>query len=149
MVNYMRKFLLFLLLFLFNFNASALDLYVSKRDIDSYSYITDCDFSLYDQDNVLVDSWVATENTHFIPNISSGSYVLVERPIVDDSFDENLSVFHEFDVSDSSLSVVLYNKKIDTPRNLGYNYSSFFIGCSFMFFGVFLLYIGFRKFYYF
>ena len=145
----MKKLFFILMFFMFFESVSANSLYVSKKDIDTEDYVSDCDFLLYDENNVVVDAWIAEDNTHEVSNIKNGSYTLVERPKIDSAFRNELSVFHDIDINDNSLQVVLYNRKIDTPRNLGVDFNDFMIGCSFIFLGIFFLYVGCRKFYYF
>lgn len=138
--------ILFLIIFIDTVNAS--NLYISKRDIDTQDYVSDCDFLLYDENNVIVDAWIANNETHEIKDVKDGIYKLVERPKTNESFSNELSVFHEIDVKNESLSITLYNNKIETPRNLGIEYNTFFIGCSIIFLGIAFIYIAYRKFYY-
>ena len=143
--GFMKK-IIVLIIFLTNINnIYAQNLYVSKRDIDTQDYVQDCDFLLYDENNTIVDAWIQNDDTHVINNIEVGKYKLVERPKIDNTFSNELSVFHDIDITDNSLEVVLYNNKIETPRNLGVNINEFTTGCAIIFLGIALIYIGYRK----
>ena len=142
----MKKLIIILSLILID-NVSASNLYVSKRDIYTKDYINDCDFLLYDENKVVVDAWIQDNNTHEVTDIKNGTYILEERPKIELGNRDNLSVFHEIDINNNSIELVLYNSKIETPRNLDYNLNLFTIGCFIIFFGILIIYIGYRKYY--
>lgn len=139
----MRKLLFFMFLFLFSFNVKAGEVHISKRNIDSNDYANDCDFLLYDSSGNIVDSWIQDNMVHII-NVPIGTYTLVERPFIMDSFSDEMSVFHSLDISsDDIVEFTLYNKKIATPRNLCFHNMSF-CGILLIVFG--LLVVNNRKF---
>lgn len=112
----------FLVLFFYSFNVYSLsDLYISKKDIDTLEYITDCDFKLLDSSDNVVDSWVCSDNVKYVSNISNGFYKLVSRPLVNDVFSDELSDEYSFYVKDNVLEMTFYNNKIGVPSNLSLN----------------------------
>ena len=140
----MKKiFFLILLFFLVDVNAMGV-VYISKKDIDTNEFISDCDFLLYDSTGNVVDSWIQNNDVH-VSSIPVGSYTLVERPKIMDSFNDNLSKTYNINVdNDDIFEFFLYNKKISTPRNLSFNFSNIFCYV-FLFLGFFLIFIS-RKF---
>lgn len=138
----MKKFV-FIFLFFLCFDVKGADIYIAKRDIDSNIYVNDCDFVIYDSSGNVVDSWVQ-DNSYHVSYLEDGIYTLVERPIISDTFNDSLSNSYKLNVFDNkSFEFNLYNKKIDTPRNLGIGYN-YFYGVLFILFGV--LFINFCKF---
>lgn len=142
----MKK-LLFLILFFFFIDVNAMGVvYISKKDIDTNEFVSDCDFLLYDSTGNIVDSWVQDDSIH-VSNIPVGSYKLIERPFIIDNYSDGMSSSYDISVSDDDIfELVLYNKKIPTPRNLSFSsnilYSVLFFGI-----GLFLIFIS-RKFNY-
>ena len=147
----MKKIILILTFFLITCNVYASDftsLYISKKDINTQEFITDCDFLLYDSDNNIVDAWIAGYNVHEINGIKKGIYKLVERPLIGNSFNDELSVFHEIDIdSDDITEIVLYNNKIDTPRNLSFNTYYAAVGITIFFIGFIITHLTYCKYY--
>ena len=141
----MKKFfLIFFAFFLFSSNVLGV-LYVSKKDIDTDDFINDCDFLLYDSYGNIVDRWSQDNSVH-VSNISGGIYKLVEIPSVLDGMD--IGSYQSYDLKiDDVLEVILYNQKIDTPRNLGASFS-FLSGFVILFIGYILIFFS-RKFNYF
>lgn len=121
----MRKiFLIFLFFIIFDVHAS--DIYISKRDKDTYDFVHDCDFLLYDSFGNLVDSWVQGNEVH-VSSVEKGVYSLVERPLSVGFFNSDLNKVYKLDVSsDDDFQVTLFNKEIDTPDNLGSNNNYFY-----------------------
>lgn len=113
------------------------DLYISKKDVETKEYFTDCDFQLFDSNNVVVESWNCNVETKYVSNLSNGFYKLVSRPLINGTFNDELSDIYSFYVKDDILELTFYNNKIDTPDNLNYNnnyYLGFFvIICGFLF----------------
>ena len=144
--DFMKK-IIFLFLFLVSFDVKALGVvYISKKDLDTNEFISDCDFMLYDSYGNVIDSWIQNDDVH-IASIPVGSYKLVERPKVMDSFSDGLSKTYDINIdNDDIFEFVLYNKKIATPRNLRFKVS-FFYGLLFLLFGLILISIS-RKFNY-
>ena len=142
----MKK-IIFLLIFLFSFNIKAMGVvYISKKDIDTNEFISDCDFKLYDSSGNIIDSWIQNNDVH-VSNIPVGSYKLVERPMILDSFSDGLSKSYDINIdNDDIFEFVLYNKKIVTPRNLNFKVNVIYGFCFFLL-GLFLICIS-RKFNY-
>lgn len=149
----MKKIILCLFLFLFIFKVEAsnyTDLYVSKKDVNTQDYMTDCDFLLYDSDDNIVAAWVASDSTYHISNIKKGTYKLIERPLIESSFNDYLSKIYMINInSDEAMEITLYNKKIETPRNLGSNncllYGFLFICLGFLIIILNYININFKK----
>ena len=132
------KSFLFVFLFFFCFDVKCADIYIAKRDIDSNIYVNDCDFVIYDSSGNVVDSWVQ-DNSYHVSNLKDCIYTLVERPYISDTFNDSLSNSYKLNVSnDKSFEFNLYNKKIDTPRNLGVSYNSFY-GFLFILFDILII----------
>lgn len=143
----MKKYLIIILSLLYINNIQASELYISKKDFETKDYVTDCDFQLYDSENNIIDAWVATEDTHEISNIQKGQYKLVERPLINNNYSDELSTLHTLDInSDNVMEIILYNKEINTPRNLGHHNHTL-LGITLTLTGLALIYIGHRKFY--
>ena len=141
----MKKLIIILILITLE-NVQAGNLYISKKDVDTKEYINDCDFLLYDENNKIIDTWISN-NTHKIENIKNGKYILEERPKIETKKNRELSVFHEIDINDNTIEVVLYNSKIQTPNNLNYSFKWFNIGYVIIFIGISIIYIGYSKYY--
>lgn len=142
--GFMKKFfLVFFTFFLFCSNVLGV-LYVSKKDIDTNDFVNDCDFLLYDSSGNIVDEWTQGNGVH-VSNISNGIYKLVEKPIILGDLDINSYESYDLKI-DGVLEVILYNQKIETPRNLNFN-NSILYGFVLLFFG-FILIIFSRKFNY-
>lgn len=139
--GFMKK-ILFLFLFLIFFDVKALGVvYISKKDIDTNEFISDCDFMLYDSTGNIVDSWVQNNDVH-VASIPVGSYKLVERPKVMDSFNDGLSKSYDINIdNDDIFEFILYNNKIATPRNLNYNFH-FLYGFAFLILGLFFIVVS-------
>lgn len=139
---------LFLFLFLFEVEAGEFtDLYVSKKDINTQEYINDCDFLLYDSNNNVIATWVASDETYRISNIKKGVYKLVERPLIESSFNDYLSKVYTIDInSDEAMEVTLFNKKVETPRNLGIDNTYLLYGCLFIVLGFFIIILNYSNF---
>lgn len=137
----------FFFLFIVNINASEYtDLFISKKDIYTNEYISDCDFLLYDSNNNIIDSWISSDNSHHLV-IKKGSYKLVERPLLEQTFSDELSKVYKLDVAgDEAIEFVLYNKKIETPRNLGFNNNYYLFGFLFIIFGLVIVIRFYRQF---
>lgn len=144
--GFMKK-IIFLILFFFLFDVNAMGVvYISKKDIDTNEFVSDCDFLLYDSSGNIVDSWVQDDSFH-ISNVPMGSYKLIERPWILDSYSDGMSSSYDIRVNDDDFfEFVLYNKKISTPRNLSFNFNILYGFCFFLF-GFFLIIIS-RKFNY-
>ena len=113
--GFMKK-IIFLFLFLtYSVNAQSI-IYVSKKDIDTNSFVSDCDFTIYDSLGNIVDSWIQDNSVH-TSFLDLGKYKLVERDLMSDY----LSSQYSFDVNDDIVELTLYNQKIETPKNLGIN----------------------------
>ena len=142
----MKKiFFLFLFFFFIDVNAMGV-VYISKKDIDTNEFVSDCDFLLYDSTGNIVDRWVQDDSIH-VSNIPVGSYKLIERPWILDSYSDGMSSSYDISVSDDDIfEFVLYNKKIDTPKNLSFNFNILY-SIYFFIFGFFLIVIS-RKFNY-
>lgn len=142
----MKKFFLIILFFI-SFDVKALgSIYISKRDINTNDYVYDCDFLLYDELGNVVDSWVQDNSIH-VSNVPVGTYRLVERPIVINSFSDEMNRIYQLNIDDDDiLELVLYNKKIETPRNLGYN-NYFLYGTTIIILGFIIIFFS-RKFNY-
>lgn len=143
----MKKIIIITMLLISIDKIYAGNLYVSKRDIDTKEYINDCDFLLYDENNIVVDAWMAENDIHKIDNIKNGKYTLEERPKIENGISRDLSVFHEIEINDNTIEVVLYNSKMETPKNLNYSFKWFSVGCVIIFIGIYIIYIGYRKYY--
>lgn len=116
----MKKIIFIVMVFLYSFNVSAGDIYISKRDIDTDQYVSDCDFLLYDQYGNVVDRWVQDNTTH-VSNVPLGFYRLIERPYIDNVFVDSMSKSYDFNLdSDDIFEITIYNAKMETPRNLHY-----------------------------
>ena len=116
----MKKIIFIVMVFLYSFNVSAGDIYISKRDIDTDQYVSDCDFLLYDQYGNVVDRWVQDNTTH-VSNVPLGFYRLIERPYIDNVFVDSMSKSYDFNLdSDDIFELTIYNAKMETPRNLHY-----------------------------
>ncbi len=135
----MRKFL-FIFIFLFIFDVHASEIYISKRDKDTYDFVRDCDFILYDSFGNVVDSWVQGNDVHVL-SVDEGIYSLVERPLSVGSFDSSLNKTYKLDVSSESFQVTLFNNEIDTPDNLGVN-NNYWYCYFFIFLGIMLICFG-------
>lgn len=129
----MKKFFIFILFFFFIDVAFASDVYISKKDIDTGDYVKDCDFLLIDKDGNIIDSWIQDDSYH-LSNLENGSYELVSRPYVMGVFNDEMSDYYKFDVTDDVMQFTVYNSKIETPKNLGIN--------NFYVVGAFLIFIG-------
>ena len=138
--GFMKKFLLFFLLFMYDI-VYASNVYISKKDLDTGMYLSDCDFVIFDSNGIVVDEWIQGDSFH-VSKLSKGSYKLVSRPYVMNKFDDDLSVFYDLNVEDNDLFFTFYNDMILTPPNLKYNSSSFYFGLFFVFFGIFTLVMG-------
>lgn len=117
--GFMKKLILLFIFFTYNVNALGY-VYVSKKDINTNQFVNDCDFVIYDIDGNIVDSWIQDNSTHISP-LEVGNYKLVERNFMSDY----LSREYDFNISDDIVELTLYNKKIETPRNLGINFNYF------------------------
>jgi len=144
--GFMKK-IFFLFLFFFFIDVKAMGVvYISKKDIDTNEFVSDCDFLLYDSSGNIVDSWVQDDSIH-VSNIPVGSYKLIERPFIIDSYSDGLSSSYDISVVDDDIfEFVLYNKKIPTPRNLSFR-SNILYSVFFFIIGLFLIFIS-RKFNY-
>ena len=134
----MRKFL-FIVLFFICSNVHATQVYISKKDVESNVFVNDCDFILYDRSGNIIDSWVQNNSYHLL-DIPFGIYTLIERPYVEDAFNDEMSISYKLNVySDEPFEFNLYNKKIDTPRNLNY-YFKYTYGFLFILIGIIIVY---------
>jgi len=138
--GFMKKiFLIFLLVLSFKVNAMG-SFYISKKDIDTNDFISDCDFLLYDSDGNIVDSWIQENEVH-VSNIPGGVYRLVERPKIVNTFSDYLSKSYDLSIRDDDMvEFILYNKKIDTPDNLSIKNN--YYGILFIVSGLFLIFIS-------
>ena len=135
----MKKFL-FIFLFFIIFDVNAYEVSISKRDKDTYDFVRDCDFILYDSSGKVVDSWVQGNDVHVL-DVDEGVYSLVERPLSVGSFDDSLNKTYKLDVVSDNFQVTLFNKEIDTPDNLGIN-NNYFICYGLIFLGVLVIFVG-------
>jgi len=110
--GFMKKFIFLFLFFTYSVNAQSV-IYVSKKDINTNQFVSDCDFIIYDNFGNVVDSWIQDDSVH-TSFLDLGKYKLVER----DFMSNYLSREYAFDVNDDIVELTLYNKKIETPRNL-------------------------------
>lgn len=140
------KFLFSLLLFFcfcFDIYASDLNFYISKRDIDTLEFIDDSYFTLYDSNNNFIDGWYSNDN-HGL-SLVSGNYKLAITPVLNGKL-ADYSNYYDVSVNDNVTELIFYNDKIATPKNLFYNNFFSYVGCVFIFIGLFLILS--RKFYY-
>ena len=136
----MKRIILLILIFIDNVYALG-NVYISKKDVNTNQYLTDCDFSIYDANGHIVDSWIPNGGLH-ISTLNSGEYSLVERPFVMGVYHDDLSKVYKLDVKeDSFYEFTIYNNKIDVPDNLSasdykFGYLFLIIGCFFLLFGL-------------
>ena len=134
----MKKIFFSFLIFMFFIDVHAGQVFVSKRDSDTGDFLVDCDFLLYDQYENIVDSWIQGSSSHIL-NLPRGSYRLVERPFVMGNFRTDLGKTYILNVeNDESFEFKIFNKKIETPRNLGFKFNSI-LGFVFVFIGVIIV----------
>ena len=149
MVNYMNKIIFLLISFFLIHGVKASDyteLFISKKDINTQEYVTDCDFLLYDLDNNIIDSWISHNGTHRIL-LKKGNYTLVERPLLENVFSSDLGKVYKLDInSDEAMEITLYNNKIETPRNLGFNNNLYLFGSLFVVLGFIIIVLFYRQF---
>lgn len=149
MVNYMNKIIFLLISFFLIHGVKASDyteLFISKKDINTQEYVTDCDFLLYDLDNNIIDSWISYNGTHRIL-LKKGNYTLVERPLLENVFSSDLGKVYKLDInSDEAMEITLYNNKIETPRNLGFNNNLYLLGSLFVVLGFIIIMLFYRQF---
>ena len=129
----MRKFFVIFLFFIFIDGVRAGKLIVSKRNIDTGNFVSDCDFLIYNDSGNIVDSWVQGNSSHF-SDLENGTYELVSRPYVMGAFNDDFKSSYMLNVSDNLLKLTIYNQEIDVPDNLGRN-SNFIFGFLFIIFG--------------
>ena len=127
------------MLFISSVNAQSI-VYVSKKDINTNQFVNDCDFILYDNSGSIIDSWVQDNSVH-VSFVESGIYKLIER----DFSNDYLSREYNLNVTDDIVELTLYNKKIDTPRNLRCENNKIYC-CFFLLLGCFFIIYS-RKFY--
>lgn len=137
MVIFMKKFIFFFLFLTYSVSAESI-IYISKRDFNN-NFVSDCDFIIYDIYGNVVDSWVQDDLVH-VSFLDLGKYRLVERNLMSDY----LSSEYSFTVNNDIVELNLYNKKIDTPKNLGINNN--YLCISFIIIGLLLVLVNYIDF---
>lgn len=133
----MKKFIFFFLFLTYSVSAESI-IYISKRDFNN-NFVSDCDFIIYDIYGNVVDSWVQDDLVH-VSFLDLGKYRLVERNLMSDY----LSSEYSFTVNNDIVELNLYNKKIDTPKNLGINNN--YLCISFIIIGLLLVLVNYIDF---
>ncbi|MBP3920283.1 MAG: hypothetical protein J6D28_01830 [Bacilli bacterium] len=138
----MRVLLLFILFFSFSNVVLANEVHISKVDADTDIYVRDSSFTIYDDKNMVIDSWLSTDDIHVV-SLEIGEYKLVETPILNNEPAYSLSNYYDISVdNDEVMELKLYNNKIETPRNLSMGSSYVYIGIIFFMVGLLIVVLG-------